>query len=151
MSRTHIAVVIAGLLLGAQAGIAALNESPETVETESMGASAALEQTDAAQLASAAEPVTEQQAAPAAVEAPKTVSVAHVFPLSANEPNMLPALVAYLDQRIVPQGPVLASSFPGSADEPAMLPALVAHFDARNAPVAAAAESPLVTALAPRE
>lgn len=148
MTRTQIAVVVAGLLLGAQAGIAALNENPEAVATESVEVSEVLEQVEAAQVASAAEPVA-QQAASVAIEAP--VAVDHVFPLSANEPNMLPALVAYLDQRAVPQGPILAATFPRSADDPAMLPALVAYFDARNAPSVAAAEAPLVTALAPRE
>ena len=144
-SKTQIAVLVAALFLGAQAGIAALEQDPSTVSAEST------------------EPAQEQQAevtAPATAAAPEATAAfempaavrqvlaaarpSDVFPRSPDGRDMLPALAAYLEQvdavlsKLVARG----DAFPRSADVTEMLPATIAYLDQREAAFVARAQQP---------
>ncbi len=155
MSRSYIALVVAGLLLGAQVGIAALNDSAEYVETDSTEVSEAAEPTEA--LADAAEPAAVEPADSAVAEVPQPepelipVAALNVFPISADDREMLPGLLEWLDQRVLRHIAVAGPDFPAAADDREQLPALVAYLEARDAPVVAAVAAPVVTAQAPRQ
>ena len=104
MSQRRIAVLIAGLLVGAQAGVAAISEEsnlPPSVEQEYLEPAPA--QAEYVEPAPAqAEPV-DQVAAPGPVEpreTPATQAEAResVFPSSTDEWKMLPAQIAYFDR-----------------------------------------------------
>lgn len=156
LHRRSIAVVIAGLLVGAQAGIAAIS-LPESESEEYAEASYAEPAPVVAESAEAAAPEAEpvEQAASAVEEAapardavvsaaPDTQAAfvpSTVFPSSADDVSILPALAAYLDRKAATQltgapGPV----FPSSADEWRLLPAVIAYFDRLEATRLAARE-----------
>ena len=141
LSKRRIAVLIAGLLVGAQVGVAAISEEsnlPPSAEQEYLEPAPA--QAEYVEPAPAqAEPV-DQVAAPGPVEpreAPATQAEARgdAFPSSADEWKMLPAQIAYFDRleasrraagiELVARG----DAFPSSADEWKMLPAQIAYFD----------------------
>ena len=139
LSQRRIAVLIAGLLVGAQVGVAALSEDSD------LAASAEQEYVEPAPLQAEesapaqAEPV-DQVAAPGPVElraAPVTQAEARasVFPFSVDDWQMLPAQIAYFDQLEASRraaGIVWVArgdAFPSSADEWKLLPAQIAYFD----------------------
>ena len=104
LSKRRIAVLIAGLLVGAQVGVAAISEEsnlPPSAEQEYLEPAPA--QAEYVEPAPAqAEPV-DPVAAPGPVEpreAPATQAEAResVFPFSADEWKMLPAQIAYFDR-----------------------------------------------------
>lgn len=138
--RRGIAVLIAGLLVGTQIGIAAIDLSETEVEESAEPAyvEPAPSQAEAPPQAELADQGAAANLAPEigyvlppardnVVSAPRS----DVFPRSADELEMLPALAAYLDRKAATTvltgapGPV----FPPSADDLPMLPAMVAYFD----------------------
>jgi hypothetical protein len=169
ISKTKIAVLVAALFLGAQAGIAALEQDPNVASVESTQP-----ETERQAEATATEPAAPEATAAAerpAVEtpapAPARIARSDTFPRSPDGRDMLPGLAAYLDQldasrsHLVARGDVFPSSPDGIEDK---LPALVAYLDQRDAarvartqeqqpaPVAAATESqPAPVALAPQQ
>lgn len=139
-SKTRIAVLVAALFLGTQAGIAALNQEAPEVAAE------AAESTEAVETAEA--PATE----PAAAEAPEATATAEqpavetppparvvlfdsdVFPRTAEVTDMLPGLIAYLEQREASIRHLVArgDAFPTPSESP-MLPALAAYLEQMEA------------------
>ena len=138
-SKTRIAVLVAALFLGTQAGIAALTQEAGEVTAE------AAESTEAVETAGA--PATE----PAAAEAPEATAAAEqpavqtpaparvtfdsdTFPRTAEVTDMLPGLVAYLEQREAAIRHLVArgNAFPAPSESP-MLPALAAYLEQKEA------------------
>jgi hypothetical protein len=138
ISKTKIAVLVAALFLGAQAGIAALEQDPNVASVESTQP-----ETERQAEATATEPAAPEATAAAerpAVEtpapAPARIARSDTFPRSPDGRDMLPGLAAYLDQldasrsHLVARGDVFPSSPDGIEDK---LPALVAYLDQRDA------------------
>ncbi len=143
LHRRGIAVLIAGLLVGTQVGIAAIDlPEAEVEESEELAyVEPAPSQAEALPEADQAERADQDATASLAPESGYVLPAApanlvsaptsDVFPRSADELEMLPALAAYLDRKAATTvltgapGPV----FPESADELPMLPAMVAYFD----------------------
>ena len=138
-SKTQIAVLVAALFLGAQAGIAALEQDHSIVAAES--AEPAQEQQ-----AEATDPAaTEAPEATAAIEQPVAVSEAPaaaparvVDSAVAREGEVrgiLPRLLAFLGKREAAFGKLVtqADTFPRSTDDKDMLPALAAYLEQRDA------------------
>jgi hypothetical protein len=143
-SKTRIAVLVAALFLGTQAGIAALTQEAPEVTAE------AAESTEAVEIAEA--PATEPAAAePAAAETPEATAAAEqpavatpapahvlfdsdVFPRTAEVTDMLPGLIAYLEQREATIRHLVArgDAFPTPSESP-MLPALAAYLEQKEA------------------
>lgn len=167
-SKTKIAVLVAALFLGAQAGIAALEQAPsltsaETTEATQEQQAEATTETTAPEATAAAE----QPAAETPTPAPARVArLSDTFPRSPDGRDMLPALAAYLEQVEASRSHLIArgDSFPHSPDGGDMLPALASYLDQRDtvrvartqeqrpAPVAAVTESqPAPVALAPEQ
>ena len=143
MSQRRIAVLIAGLLAGAQVGVAAISDEsnlPPSAEQEYLEPAPA--QAEYVEPAPAqAEPV-DQVAAPGPVEpreTPATQAEAResVFPSSTDEWKMLPAQIAYFDRleadRLAAgiQWVARGDAFPrsNSVDDMSLLPAQIAYFD----------------------
>jgi hypothetical protein len=165
MSQRRIAVVIAGMLVGAQVGIAAIDGSSSA--TEEYAASTpvqaeATEQPAGGEQAPAGEQVAGAEQQPAAqigyvVPAkPRTLADAafpplrsDVFPPSTDDQPLLPALVAYLDRKAasieLATAGAVGTVFPPSEEGAPMLPAQVAYFDRLEAARLAAAEVPVRT------
>lgn len=143
-SKTQIAVLVAALFLGAQAGIAALEQDPSIVSAES--AEPAQEQ-----LAEVTEPATTAapeataavEPAAAAIQVPAVARASDVYPRSPDGRDMLPALAAYLEQRDAVLSKLVArgDAFPRSADVTAMLPATIAYLERRESTLVARTRS----------
>ena len=148
LSKRRIAVAIAGLFLGTQAVMAALEEksaSENAAAPVEQVQPVQVEQVDVQPLVEAAQPLPEtvqaEQAAPAVVLVVPVAPVAaaprsNVFPSAAEEhAQLLPAMVAYLDQRAASMTLAGASGnvFPSASEEHApQLPAMTAYLDQRN-------------------
>lgn len=151
LQRRHIALAIAGLLVGAQIVGAVTSTSTPSSESAEYAEPAPPAQ------AESIEPAGEPAAAATAAEEtgyviPFTggmrISIlpSAAFPSSGEEQTMLPALAEYLDKRAATMiltgapGPV----FPTSGDEWTMLPAQVAYFDQLEATRMAAGDQQLL-------
>ena len=145
-SKTRIAVLVAALFLGAQAGIAALNqeaaeataESTEAVETAEATATEPAA-TEAPEATAAAEQPAVEAPAPAPVRFKPLVS--DTFPRSPSGSDMLPGLAAYLEQREAAIAHLVArgDAFPTPSGSP-MLPALASYLDRKEAQLIAQLE-----------
>lgn len=142
LSKRRIAILIAGLLLGTQAGLAALEQSGGSTEEESAQAQPLAEQPaqveqspeqQAAQLGS-----TEPSAASGPVVAMVPTPREDVFPPSADDMvwKPLPVQARYLDERAANIQMVASrgDAFPPSADEMPYqpLPALAQYLDQKE-------------------
>ena len=167
MSQRRIAVLIAGMLVGAQVGIAAIDgpssateeyAEPAPAQAEAIEQGTATEQVAAGESAPAGEQLASVGQQPAVeigyvVPArPRTLADAtfppldsDVFPPSTDDRPLLPALVAYLDRKAAntelasagAAGPV----FPPSEEGSPMLPSQVAYFERIEAARLAAAQA----------
>lgn len=169
--KTKIAVLVAALFLGAQAGIAALDqqaatsaEATETTQEQQAEATTEATPTEAPATAAAEQPAAEAPAAPAQIV---RVPVSSTFPRSPDGRDMLPGLAAYLEQVEASRAHLVARGdvFPRSVDGMDPLPGMIAYLDQRDAtriaraqeqqqpaPVApAAAIEPAPVALAPQQ
>jgi hypothetical protein len=159
-TRHRIALLTAGLLVGAQIGIAAMDtpiadtsDQMEPVPAETLGLEGSTpgEPTEA-QSEIAATPDESSQTPIAADERPIVPLTASytgpqstAFPASADDLPMQPALAAYLDRtEHLRVAGASGNVFPGSADELPMLPALAAYLDRRDATRLAAQTQPQV-------
>lgn len=166
MSQRRIAVLIAGMLAGAQVGIAAIDGSSSATEeyTEAAPAQAeAVEQETTAEQAATGEPmpagepiaaVGQQRPIEAGYVVPArprtladdTLPALHsdVFPPSTDDRPLLPALAAYLDRKAATTELAGATPpvFPPSEEGWTLLPVQVAYFDRIEAARIAAAEVP---------
>lgn len=138
-SKTRIAVLVAALFLGAQAGIAALNQEAEEVTAEAAESTEAVETAEAPATEPAAAEAPEATAAAEqpAVESPAPARVtlnSDVFPRTAEVTDMLPGLIAYLEQREAAIRHLVArgDAFPTPSESP-MLPALAAYLEQKEA------------------
>jgi hypothetical protein len=162
MSKRRIAVLVAGMLVGAQVGIASMSgPAPSTEPQESLAQGESAEPTSAPEQAETqTAPAPEQAAAseqPAIVGTiippkPRTLADAtlpelrsDVFPPSTDDKPLLPALAAYLDRKaantLLADAGAPGSPFPDSAEPGRMLPAQVAYFDRIETERIAAAEA----------
>ena len=162
MSKRRIAVLVAGMLVGAQVGIASMtNSAPGTEPQENLAQGEITEPTSAAEQAeSQTTPAPEQTAAAEQqpvvgyVIPPKPRTLADatfpevrsdVFPPSTDDKPLLPALAAYLDRKaantLLADAGAPGSPFPDSAETGRMLPSQVAYFDRIEATQLAAAEA----------
>jgi len=148
--KTRIAVLVAALFLGAQAGIAALNQEAADATAEAAESTEAVETAEATATEPAATEAPEATAAaeqPAVeVAEPATVRVRHVplsatFPRSPDGRDMLPGLAAYLEQREAAISHLVArgDAFPTPSGSP-MLPALASYLDQKEAQLIAQLE-----------
>lgn len=160
MSQRRIAVLIAGMLAGAQVGIAAIDGSSSATEeyTEAPPVQAeTVEQETTAEQAAAGEPIAAvgQQrpietgyVVPARprTHADATLPPLHsdVFPPSTDDRPLLPVLAAYLDRKAATTELAGAAPpvFPPSEEGSQMLPVQVAYFDRIEAARVAATEVP---------
>jgi len=146
-TRHQIAMLAAGLLVGAQIGVAAIGTIiPETEQhmepapgdTQVLESDAAGEQADAG-----SEPATAHDGnAPAAIAeaeqpilpvAPRYIEARGVFPASADDLTMLPSLVAYLERtEHLRLAGANGHAYPPSADDLPMLPAMVSFLERRE-------------------
>lgn len=137
-SKTRIAVLVAALFLGAQAGIAALNQEAAEATAEAAETTEAVETAEAATTESAAAEAPEATAdAESAIEAPAPVRVnldSDTFPRTASVSDLLPGMIAYLEQREAAIRHLVArgDAFPTSSESP-MLPALAAYLERQEA------------------
>jgi hypothetical protein len=159
MSQRRIAVLIAGMLVGAQVGIAAIDGSSSATEEYAEPAPA---QAEVIEQGTATEQVAASEQAPtgeqlAAVETgylvparPRTLADAtfpplhsDVFPPSTDDRPLLPSLVAYLDRKAANTELSGAAEpvFPPSDEGWQMLPVQVAYFERLEATRVAAAEA----------
>lgn len=139
LQRRHIAVLIAGLLVGAQIVGAVSSESSPSSAGEGYAEPTPIqaESTEAVAEPVSGTAVAEETGYVIPFTGGLRVSVApsDTFPSSADDEKMLPALAEYLDRRAATTmltgapGPV----FPTSGEEWIMLPAMIAHFDQREA------------------
>ena len=160
MSQRRIAVLIAGMLAGAQVGIAAIDGTSSATEeyTEAAPAQAeAVEQETTAEQAATGEPIAavgQQRPIETGYVVPArprtladdTLPALHsdVFPPSTDDRPLLPALAAYLDRKAATTELAGATPpvFPPSEEGWKLLPAQVAYFDRIEAARIAAAEVP---------
>ena len=166
MSQRRIAVLIAGMLAGAQVGIAAIDGSSSATEEYAEVAPAqgeAVEQETTAEQPPTGEPIPAGESIAAAgqqrpIEAgyviparPRTLADvtlpplhSDVFPPSTDDRPLLPALAAYLDRKAASTKLSGATPpvFPPSEEGGRMLPTQVAYFDRIEAARVAAAEVP---------
>ncbi|MBI3918558.1 MAG: hypothetical protein HY322_16320 [Betaproteobacteria bacterium] len=148
-TRHQIALLTAGLLIGAQIGIASMDtpiadssDQMEPIPSEALALEGGISGEPAeAQSEAAATPDENGQTPIAADEQPimplaarHTEPQSTAFPASADDLQMLPAMAEYLDRtahlRVTGAS---GNVFPASADELPMLPALVAFLDGREA------------------
>ena len=164
MSQRRIAVVIAGMLVGAPVGIAAMDGSLWPTEeyakaelARSEAQAEAVRQAASSESMPAGEPIAavgQQQPLEAGYVVPArprilpdtTSSPSHsaVFPPSTDDRPLLPALAAYLDRKAATTelAGATAPVFPPSEEGWKPLPAQVAYFDRIEAARMAAAEVP---------
>jgi hypothetical protein len=146
-TRHQIAILVAGLLVGAQIGVAAIDTpipeaaeymEPVPGEAQALEPGTAGEPTEAASepstVADANAPTsiteTEQPILPVAARHSELPSV---FPASTDDIPMLPALAAYLDRTEHLRLTGAPAAFPPSGDEVPMLPRVAAYLDQRDA------------------
>jgi hypothetical protein len=137
-SKTKIAVFVAALFLGAQAGIAALEQDPSIASAETTAPTE--QQAEATQPAATEAPqaAAEQPAAEAPAAAPARIThvpLSKTFPRSPDGSDMLPGLAAYLDRLDASRSHLVArgDAFPGAAEGGSELaPGTVAYFDQRD-------------------
>ena len=147
-TRHQLAILAGSLLIGTQIGIAAIGlpiadteqqmePVPPEAQVEQESASAPEETqpeltaaTEASQPAplTVAEPIIPVMAPPQPVYAWERTP-----PWGADEPAMLPALVAYLDRTAHLRVTGASGGFPPSTDDKPLLPALAAYFDRQEA------------------
>jgi len=144
-SKTQIAVLVATLFLGAQAGIAALEQDPSIASAES-AEPAQERQAEVTEPATTAAPEATAAVEPAAaaIQVPAVARASDVFPRSPDGRDMLPALAAYLEQRDAVLSKLVARGdvFPRSTDDREMLPATIAYLERREAALVARAQQP---------
>jgi len=146
-SKTRIAVLVAALFLGAQAGIAALNQEAAEATAEAAETTEAVETAEATEATPTEAPEATAAAEQPAVEAPAPAPtrfaplVSDTFPRTASGSDMLPGLAAYLDQREAAIAHLVArgDAFPTPSGSP-MLPALASYLDQREAQLVAQLE-----------
>ena len=152
MSQRRMAVLIAGMLVGAQVGIAAIDGSSSATEDYAEPAPAQAEVIE--QQGTATEQVTAGEQQPAVETGyvvparPRTLADAtfpplhsDVFPPSTDDRPLLPSLVAYLDRKAANTELSGAAEpvFPPSDEGWQMLPVQVAYFERLEATRVAAA------------
>jgi len=154
-TRHQVMLLAAGLLVGAQIGIASIGtpiaDTSDQMEPAS-GAEIALEagtpgEPTEAQSEIAATPDVSAQTSIVADEQPIAVTARYTgpqgtaFPASADDVQMLPALAAYLDRTAhLRLTGASGNVFPPSTDDQPMLPAVVAYFNRLEATRLAAAQ-----------
>jgi hypothetical protein len=150
LQRRNIAIVIAGLLVGAQIVGAVTSTSSPTSEGAEYAepAPAQAESTEPAAEPASGATVAEESGYVIPFTGGMRISVAPsaTFPSSGEEQEMLPALAEYFDRRAATT--VLAGApgpvFPTSGEEWTMLPAQVAYFDQLEATRMAARDRQLM-------
>jgi len=165
MTKRRIALLIAGMLVGAQVGIASMSgpgesseQQPETpLQAEATEPTTSAEQTESQATAEqASAPEQQADAAPAAPAKPRTLADAtfpplhsDTFPPSADERPLNPYVAAYLEARaantLLADAGARSSPFP-DAEEPGqrMLPTQIAYFERLEAERLAAYEQRLM-------
>ena len=164
MTKRRIALLIAGMLVGAQVGIASMSGPAETSEqqpeaplqAEASEPTTSAEQTESQATAEqASAPEQQAEAAPAVPAKPRTLADAifpalhsETFPPSTDERPLNPHVAAYLEARaantLLADAGARSSPFP-DAEEPGqrMLPTQFAYFERREAERLAAYEQRL--------
>lgn len=150
LQRRHIAIVIAGLLVGAQIVGAVTSDSSPAASAEGYAEQAPVPAEATAPVAEPVSDTTVTESSGYVIPLPGgfriPVSLSGTFPSSAEDQQMLPALAEYLDKRAatiaLTGGP---SGFPSAGEEwGPMLPAQVAYFDQLEATRMAAREQQMV-------
>ena len=164
MTKRRIALLVAGMLVGAQVGIASMSgpgesseQQPETpLQAEATEPTTSAEQTESQATAEqASAPEQQADAAPAVPAKPRTLADAtfpplhsDTFPPSAEERPLHPYVAAYLEARaantLLADAGARSSPFP-DAEEPGqrMLPTQIAYFERLEAERLAAHEQRL--------
>lgn len=135
LHRHTMALLIAGVFAGTQAGIASITP-PETGESVGTASSTEQEITVAGVASEVAAPGPEAAASSETTRsaAPLSEIKSSVFPSSADDVEMLPSLRAYLERKAATQlAGAPGNVFPSSADDVEMLPSLAAYLDQREA------------------
>lgn len=144
-TRHQVAMLAAGLLVGAQLGIASIGlQIPDTEQqlepvppeaqvlesdTATAPETASTEPTAAAEESTPAPAATEPVLQAAAPQQP-VAKYTSPFPPSTDDEQLLPAVIAYLDRTAhLRLTGASGEVFPRSTDDQPLLPAVVAHFD----------------------
>lgn len=161
-TRHRIALLTAGLLVGAQIGIAAMETpiadtsdqmEPVPGEVQALEAGTSGEPTES-QSEATATPDENAQALIAAAEEPSetvghSVPQGTAFPPSTDDAPLLPATIAYLDSTAhLRLTGASGNVFPPSTDDQPMLPALVAYLEQREATRLASQTQPQIAGAA---
>ena len=158
-TRRRIALLTAGLLVGAQIGIAAIetpiadtSDQMEPIPSEALALEGGTSG-EPMEAQSEATPAPDENAqAPIAAAEEPSETVGHsvpqgtAFPPSTDDVQMLPALVDYLDRTAhLRLTGASGNVFPPSTDDQPMLPALVAYLEQREATRLASQTQPQIT------